>query len=94
MDRDKKVLFVTLLGQATFAKLKDLANAWKIRDISLNEIVDLLIEHYCPKTIEIANKQIDCKWQCPSNCQNYMFSPNRSAIYSFLPFILLKNLNH
>ena len=53
-QRQKKALFVMLLGQATFAKLKDLANPREIKDIPLNEIVDLLIGHYRPKTIEIA----------------------------------------
>ena len=48
-QRRKKALFVTLLGQATFAKLKDLANPLEIRDISLNEIVDMLIGHYAPR---------------------------------------------
>ena len=53
-QRQKKALFVALLGQATFTKLKDLANPREIRDISLNEIMDLLIGHYRLKTIETA----------------------------------------
>ena len=55
-QRRKKALFITLLGQATFTKLKDLANPQEIKDIPLNEIVDLLIGHYRPKTIEIAER--------------------------------------
>ena len=55
-QRRKKALFATLLGQATFARLKDLANPLQIKDISLNEIIDLLIGHYRPKTIEIAER--------------------------------------
>ena len=55
-DKDKKALFVTLLGQATFTKSKNLANPREIKDIPLNEIVDLLIGHYRPKTIEIAER--------------------------------------
>ena len=47
-QRRKKALFVMFLGQATFAKLKDLANPREIKDIPLNEIVDLFIGHYRP----------------------------------------------
>ena len=54
--RRKKALFVTLLGQATFAKLKDLANPNEIKDLSLDNIMGLLIGHYRPKTIEIAER--------------------------------------
>ena len=54
--RRKKALFVTLLGQATFAKLKDLANPNEINDLSLDDIMGLLIGHYRPKTIEIAER--------------------------------------
>ena len=35
----KKALFVALLGQATFAKLKDLANPNEIKDLSLDDIM-------------------------------------------------------
>ena len=51
--RRKKALFVTLLGKAIFAKLKDLVNPHEIRDLSVNQIMELL-GHYRPKTIEIA----------------------------------------
>jgi len=33
----KKALFVTMLGQATFAKLRDLTNPCVVTDLSLNE---------------------------------------------------------
>ena len=55
-QRRKKALFITLLGQATFTKLKDLANPQEIKDIPLNEIMDQLIGHYRPKTIEITER--------------------------------------
>ena len=43
-----------LVGQATFAKLKDLASPHAIADISLDYIVELLKTHYCSQTVEIA----------------------------------------
>ena len=52
----KKALFITLIGQATFAKLRDLANPREITDISLGDIMDLLITHYRPQTVEIAER--------------------------------------
>lgn len=54
MDKDEKILFITMLGQATFARLKDLPNPQKIKDIPLKEIADLLFGHYRHKTIQIA----------------------------------------
>ena len=36
----KKALFITLVGQATFAKLRDLASPCVIADILLDDIVE------------------------------------------------------
>ena len=47
----KKALFITLLGQTTFANLRDLASPREITDISLDEIIDLLKSHYRPQTV-------------------------------------------
>ena len=44
----KKALFLTLVGQATFAKLRDLASPREIMDISLDDIMELLKAHYRP----------------------------------------------
>ena len=52
----KKAFFVTMLGQATFAKLRDLANSRAVTDLSLNDIVEVLTAHYHPHTIEIAER--------------------------------------
>ena len=52
--RQKKALFIKLLDQATFAKLKDLLNPREKRDLYLDQIMELLMGHYCLKTIEIA----------------------------------------
>ena len=52
----KKALFITLVGQATFAKLRDLASPREITDISLDDILELLKTHYRPQTVEIAER--------------------------------------
>ena len=52
----KKALFITLLGQATFAKLRDLASPRNIVDLSLGDIMELLKTHYRPQTVEIAER--------------------------------------
>ena len=52
----KKAVFVTMLGQATFAKLRDLANPRAITDLTLADIMDVLTAHYRPHTIEIAER--------------------------------------
>jgi len=52
----KKALFVTVLGQATFAKLRDLANPRAVTDLSLSDIVEVLTAYYRPHTIEIAER--------------------------------------
>ena len=43
-----------MLGQATFAKLRHLANRRAITDLTLADIVDVLTAHYRSHTIEIA----------------------------------------
>ena len=55
----KQALFVTLLGQATFAKLKTLASPTTIRDLTLDQIMEYLVGHYKPQTIEIAERFSD-----------------------------------
>ena len=45
-----------LVGQATFAKVRDLASPHTIVDISLDDIVELLKTCYCPQTVEIAER--------------------------------------
>ena len=52
----KKALFIMLVGQATFAKLRDLASPREITDISLDNIMELLKTHYHPQTVEIAER--------------------------------------
>ena len=52
----KKALFLTLVGQATFAKLRDLASPREITDISLDDIMALLKAHYRPQIVEIAER--------------------------------------
>ena len=43
-----------MLGQVTFAKLRDLANSREIIDLTLADIVGVLTAHYRPHTTEIA----------------------------------------
>ena len=45
--------FLTLLGQSTFAKLKVLASPTSVSQLMMDTIMDHLIEHYWPQTIEI-----------------------------------------
>ena len=47
-------MFITLLGQATFAKLKVFASPMPVADLTLDAIMEHLVAHYHPKTIEIA----------------------------------------
>ena len=49
-------MFITLLGQETFAKLKILASPTAISELSLDAIVQFLTQHYRPTTIEIAER--------------------------------------
>ena len=52
----KQALFLTLLGQSAFAKLKTLASPTSINDLTLDQIMEHLIGHYKPQTIEIAER--------------------------------------
>ena len=52
----KQALFLTLLGQAAFAKLKTLVSPTPVNDLSLDQIMEHLISHYRPQTIEIAER--------------------------------------
>ena len=54
--RRKKALFITLLGQATYAKLKVLASPTPVNELTLDAIMERLIGHYRPQTIEIAER--------------------------------------
>ena len=49
----KKALFITMLWQITFIKLRDLANPTDITTLSLDQVVELLTAHYHPQTIKI-----------------------------------------
>ena len=55
-QRRKKALFITVLGQATYAKLKVLANPTSVSDLTLDAIMEHLIGHFRPQTIEIAER--------------------------------------
>ena len=55
-QRRKKALFITVLGQATYAKLKVLANPTSVSDLTLDAIMQHLIGHFRPQTIEIAER--------------------------------------
>ena len=70
----KKVLFVTLVGQTTFAKLRDLASPREITDISLDDIMVLLQTHYWPQTVEIAEcfKFFKCTQGMSEGTANFM----------------------
>ena len=52
----KKALFLTLVGQGAFAKLKTLASPRTISELTLDEIMEHLIGHYRPQTIKIAER--------------------------------------
>ena len=52
----KKALFIIMLGQITFVKLRDLASPADIATLSLDQVVELLTVHHQPKTIEIAER--------------------------------------
>ena len=52
----KKALFITLLGQGSFSKLKSLAHPTPVTDLALDAILQHLSGHYRPKTIEIAER--------------------------------------
>ena len=54
--RRKKALFVTLLGHRTFSKLKTLASPTPVADLTMEAIMELLLAHYRPQTIEIAER--------------------------------------
>ena len=54
--RRKKALFITLLGQETYEKLKILTSPTPVADLTLDAIMEHLIGHYRPQTIEIAER--------------------------------------
>ena len=46
--RQKRALFIPLLGQETFAKLKVLTSPMPVSDSTLDAIMEKLLEHYQP----------------------------------------------
>lgn len=52
----KEGLFITLLGQSTFAKLKVLASPTAVSDLTMDAIMEQLIGHYRPQTIKKAER--------------------------------------
>ena len=57
VPRDRrKVLFLTRIGQATYAKLKTLVILQPLTELSLDVIVKTLATHHRPDTIEIAER--------------------------------------
>ena len=52
----KRALFITLLGQQTFAKLKVLTSPMPVSDFTLDAIIEKLLGHYRPQTIKIAER--------------------------------------
>ena len=58
MERDEKGIVHHVVRPSHLCQNKRLSNSSgdTVRDISLNEIMDLLIGYYCPKTIEIAER--------------------------------------
>ena len=47
--RRKRALFITLLGQETFAKLKVLTSPTPVSDFTLDAIMEKLLGHYRPQ---------------------------------------------
>ena len=47
----KKALFITMLGQTAFLKLRDLASPSNIPTLTLNQVVEIMTAHYQPQTI-------------------------------------------
>ena len=67
VDNRKKALFLTLLGQTTFAKLKVLVSPTPMGELSLEGILERLTRHFRPKAIEIAEQFKFFKqnqWEC------------------------------
>ena len=52
----KKALFITLLGQETFTKLKVLTSPTLVADLTLEAVMEHLLRHYRPQTIEISER--------------------------------------
>ena len=50
----KRAMFITLLGQENFAKLKVLASPTTMNNLTLDATVQLLSQYFCLPTIEIA----------------------------------------
>ena len=54
--RRKQALFLTLLGQSAFTKLKTLVSPTLVSELTLDQVMEHLIGHYKPQTIEIAER--------------------------------------
>ena len=52
----QKAYFITMLGQTTFVKLRDMASLNDISTLTLTQVVEILTGHYRPQTIEIAER--------------------------------------
>ena len=52
--QQKRALFITLLGQESFTKLKVLTSLTPVSDFTLDTIMEKLLGHYQPQTIKIA----------------------------------------
>ena len=52
----KKAIFITLLGQETFTKLKVLGSPTPVSDLSLDATKQQLSQQFRPNTIEIAKR--------------------------------------
>ena len=54
--QQKRALFIILLGQETFTKLKILASPMPVSDLTLDAIMEKLLGHYRPQIIKIAER--------------------------------------
>ena len=55
-DGRKKALFLTRIGWDVFVKLKTLASPMLLSDLSLEQILSIMRQHYKRKTVEIAEQ--------------------------------------
>ena len=86
--RSKKALFLMLLGHKTFSKLKVLSSPTPVSNLTMEAIMTLLLAHYRPQTIEIAEHFKGCRnplrakgtgkmvqfWQTLEKYMNFQYS--------------------
>jgi len=88
-----------MLGQATFAKLRDLANSCAVIDLSLNDIVEVLTAHYVTMFYKIINDIVSIDFShhlkpsssaARGHCQRFIPISTRvnSHHHSFLPSVV------